>query len=108
MMREKGRAAIYGLAGFYVWYLAYQMFGARNDGGGNNYVLMLVFSLLFVLAGGAMLFLAYRMIRQGQKNTEPEKVNDTMQPETEIRAADSIPEEEVKQSERMKKGSGEL
>ncbi len=63
-MREKGRPAIYGMAALYLFYLAYQMFGARLENGGADYMLMLVFSGIFVLAGISLLVISFFMLRK--------------------------------------------
>ncbi len=53
-MREKGRAAIYLLAAVYLFGLAYKMFGARMEHGGEDYALMMAFSVIFAIFGIAL------------------------------------------------------
>jgi hypothetical protein len=61
-MNEKARAGVYVLAGIYLLYMAYQVFGARMDSTGMEQTLMLVFSVIFLLCGiGLFAFAAYMM-----------------------------------------------
>ena len=53
-MREKGRAGIYLIAAIYMFYNAYQVFGFRNDNNGNEFMLMVIFSIVFLVAGIAL------------------------------------------------------
>lgn len=53
-MRERGRAAIYLLAAVYLFGLAYKMFGARMEHGGEDYALMMAFSVIFAIFGIAL------------------------------------------------------
>lgn len=66
-MREKGRSVIYGLAGFYLLYTAYQMFQARMENGGSDYVLMIIFSIIFVVAGVGILGLAAWILKKNKE-----------------------------------------
>lgn len=66
-MREKGRAAVYGMGAFYLLYLAYEIFGARMDNGGKDYVMMIIFSVVFVIAGAALLTAAVIMFKNMAK-----------------------------------------
>lgn len=67
MLRDRGRATIYGMAGFYLLYLAYQMFGARADNNGSNYWMMVIFSVLFVIIGGGICFFSVSILRKCAK-----------------------------------------
>lgn len=68
-MREKARASIYTMAGFYLLYLAYQMFSGRMDNGGDEYYLMMIFTVIFVMLGaGLMVFAAAMMKKSIQKD----------------------------------------
>lgn len=70
-MREKGRAAIYTMAAFYLLYLAYQMFGSRMENEGTNYALMMFFSVLFVvLSAGLVVFSVFLMKTAAKKEKE--------------------------------------
>lgn len=61
-MNDKARAAVYTLAGVYLLYMAYQVFGLRMDNGGNDYTLMLIFSIIFMVFGiGLIAFAIYMM-----------------------------------------------
>lgn len=74
-MREKGRAAIYTMAGFYLLILAYQMFGGRMDNGGSDYAMMLVFSVIFVIVGIGMIGFSAVILKKSTKKTEYGKEN---------------------------------
>ena len=47
--KSKGRSAIYGMAGFYLLYTAYQIFQNRAESSGVEYVLILIGAAAFVL-----------------------------------------------------------
>ena len=48
--KDKSRATIYGLAAVYLLYLAIKMFSERNIGDESNFIRMLVFAIIFVIA----------------------------------------------------------
>lgn len=66
-MREKGRPAIYGLAALYLLYLAYQMFGARAEHGGSDYMLLMIFCVIFVIVGIGLLAFSVAVFRKQSK-----------------------------------------
>lgn len=53
--RNNGRLAIYGMAGFYLLYMAYNIFKGLGTSSGNEKILMIVFMILFVIIGGGMI-----------------------------------------------------
>lgn len=66
--KDKGRAAIYAMAGVYLLYMAYQIFGSRMDNGGSDYTLMMIFCVLFLIFGiGLILFSIYMMKKKEKK-----------------------------------------
>lgn len=77
-MQNKGKAVFYVIAGGYLMYLAYQLFGTRMNDGGKNYMLSLIFSILFVVAGaGIWIYTAImyqKMLKsEAGKDDEPEE-----------------------------------
>lgn len=61
-MNEKARVAVYVMAAFYLFYMAYQIFTSRVDSTGGEQTLMLIFSGIFLLCGiGLLVFSAYIM-----------------------------------------------
>lgn len=86
-MQNKGKAVFYAIAGGYLIYLAYQLFGSRMDDGGKNYMLSLIFSIFFVVAGAGILIYTAIMYQKMLKseaengdepgeNAEPEESSD--------------------------------
>lgn len=63
-MNEKARAAVYAMAGGYLLYMAYQVFGSRMDHGGNEYTLMLIFSILFLIFGIGLIGFSIYMLKK--------------------------------------------
>ena len=59
MINGKTRASLIGIAGAYLIYTAYQLFQGRNDPGSTmSPAVMILFIVLFVLAGGALIVYA--------------------------------------------------
>ena len=54
-VRNRGRMAIYSMAGFYLLYMAYKLSSGLPDSSGNTKILMIVFMVFFALVGGGML-----------------------------------------------------
>lgn len=86
-MQNKGKAVFYAIAGGYLIYLAYQLFGSRMDDGGKNYMLSLIFSIFFVVAGAGILIytaiMYQKMLKaeaengdEPEENAEPEESSD--------------------------------
>lgn len=79
-MKSKGQAAFYAIAGGYLLYLAYQLFEGRTDNAGVNDVTALLFSILFAVAGIAILIytaIMYQKIlkEESHRPTEAEEGN---------------------------------
>ena len=73
-MREKGRAGVYFIAGLYLLYNAYQVFGFRNDNQGQDMMLMIIFSIIFLVAGlGLVIASFYIMKKVKEKEQELQK-----------------------------------
>lgn len=66
--RNKGRMAIYAIAGLYILYMAYKIFDSLPTSSGNEKILMIVFMILFVIIGGGMvvmgLYKGYQMSKE--------------------------------------------
>ncbi len=68
-MNGSSRASLLALAGGYVIYLAWEMIDAMRKGATNMAPwLSILCAILFVLAGGGVLYYAYRVWRQGKKD----------------------------------------
>lgn len=71
-MENKGKAFFYVIAGGYLLYLAYKLFGVRMDNGGKDYALMMIFSVLFAIVGVAILvytgIMYVKMIKKDQED----------------------------------------
>ncbi|MBQ8857886.1 MAG: hypothetical protein IJ024_07040 [Lachnospiraceae bacterium] len=63
-MNDKARAAVYAMAGVYMLYMAYQIFGVRMDNGGSDFALMLTFSIIFLLVGLGFIGFAIYMMKK--------------------------------------------
>lgn len=64
---DKARAGVYVLAGLYMLYMAYQVFSVRMDNGGNDFTLMIIFSIVFLLAGLGLIGFAIYMMKKNEK-----------------------------------------
>lgn len=62
--RDKARAAIYGMMGGYLLYLAYKLFTSQSGAEGSESAVMLIFGIFFVIVGAAALVLAFYMSRK--------------------------------------------
>ena len=47
-VRNRGRMAIYSMAGFYLLYMAYKLSSGLPDSSGNTKILMIVFMVFFL------------------------------------------------------------
>ncbi len=89
--RNKGRMAIYAMAGFYLLYLAYSMFQEIPHSSGNEKILMVVFTIFFVLIGGGMmvmgLYQGYKMSKKTsdaiKKMEEEKRISEQKEEESE-------------------------
>ncbi len=80
-MQNKGKAVFYAIAGGYLMYLAYQLFGLRMNDGGKNYMLSLIFSILFAAAGAGILIytaiMYQKMLKaEAENGDKPEESSD--------------------------------
>lgn len=68
-VRNRGRMAIYAMAGVYLLFMAYNMFKSIPTSSGNEKILLVVFMVLFTIIGGAMvimgLYMGYKMTKDG-------------------------------------------
>lgn len=67
--RNKGRMAIYAMAGVYILFMAYEIFDNLPYTSGNEKILMIVFLILFVIIGGGMVFMGLYKGYQMSKET---------------------------------------
>lgn len=73
---DKGRAAVYVMAGGYLLYLAYNLFKMLPDYEGANATIMLIFAIFFLIIGVAILGLAlYVSIKGSSRSKETNKEN---------------------------------
>ena len=66
-MRNRGRSAIYTMAGIYFLYTAYQLFKDRELNTGSNYVLFLVIAAAFLLLGIGFVVVGLRAMNKLRK-----------------------------------------
>ena len=76
--KKNARLAIYAMAGFYLLTLAYQMFRAISTSHGNEQMIMIVATILFLIVGvgliGFGLIVGYRNIKADRaEHREDEK-----------------------------------
>lgn len=108
-MQNKGKAVFYAIAGGYLMYLAYQLFGSRMDDGGKNYMLSLIFCIFFVVAGAGILIytaiMYQKMLKaEAENGDEPEENHEL---EGNVEPDESSDPEEGKESEREDVSAGE-
>lgn len=72
--REKGRLAIYGLAGLYILYMAYSIFKGISDSTGLEQIALLVAMVAFVIIGiGLVVFSLVRGYKISKADYDQEK-----------------------------------
>lgn len=75
--RNRGRMAIYTLAGFYLLYLSKDMYGAIPKSTGTTKTLLMIFTVLFVIIGAAMMvggiYMGYRLAKNPPQESEQEE-----------------------------------
>ena len=103
-MQNKGKAVFYAIAGGYLMYLAYQLFGLRMNDGGKNYMLSLIFSIFFVVAGAGILIytaiIYQKMLKaEAENGDEPEERSE---PEEDHEMEENVETEESSDSEEGK------
>lgn len=77
MWKEKGRAAIYEMAGIYLLVKAYDLFLNRAESHGNEYLAVFIFIFIFTVVGiGLIVFGTYIMIKK-KKTVEQDIPNTT-------------------------------
>ncbi len=69
-MKTRGRAVIYELAGIYLLYLSYQLFGNRAASTGGEFGLVIAFIILFVLLGVGFLSAGALIVHRGYKEKQ--------------------------------------
>lgn len=79
-MRNRGRSAIYPMAGFYLIYMAYQIFTNRSESSGGEFLAIMAGAIAFLLIGGAMivfgLYLFYKNGKELQDAAEKRKLQE--------------------------------
>ncbi len=53
-MKNRGRSALYVMAGFYLVYMAYQVFKNRADSAGGEYVAVMIGAVAFLVIGAGL------------------------------------------------------
>ena len=77
MNGTKARSGLIGVAGGYLLYIAYQLFRDRGDPNTTmTPAARIVFIVLFVLSGAAMLVYAWRLWKQSLKEEEEKQASD--------------------------------
>ena len=66
-MRNRGRSAIYLMAGFYLVYMAYQVFKNRADSSGGELIAVMAGAAAFLLIGGGMFGLAFYILNKNRQ-----------------------------------------
>lgn len=78
--RNRGRMAIYAMAGVYLLFMAYNMFKSIPTSSGNEKILLIVFMVLFTIIGGAMvimgMYMGYKMTKDGPAPAADEEDSD--------------------------------
>lgn len=76
-MREKARAAVYSMGGVYLLATAYNMWKGLSESSGSERLLMLAFTVVFVVAGLGMIgFGAYMMHSIYKKSRMSQQTSD--------------------------------
>lgn len=92
----RARAAVYLLAGVYLLYLTYSMFKDIGNSTGSEYVLMLVFLVLFAIVGVGLLvfslYLNYDYTRK--KSAEAQNVSEVVEEQKQEAETDQEAESE--------------
>ncbi|MGN0276402.1 MAG: hypothetical protein ACI4CZ_04335 [Hominisplanchenecus sp.] len=94
--RNRGRMAIYAMAGVYLLFMAYNMFKSIPTSSGNEKILLIVFMVLFTIIGGAMvimgMYLGYKMTKEGSAPAADEEDSDSQAEIAEANAAGIVNE----------------
>lgn len=63
--KNKGRSVLYAMAGFYLVYMAYQVFKNRADSAGGEYIAVMIGAAAFLVIGAGLigfgLFMFYKL-----------------------------------------------
>ena len=70
--REKGRAAIYGMAGLYLLYLSYSIFKGRAESSGMEFTIIMIAMAGFVAAGIGLIVYSVRMMDRIRRRDQEE------------------------------------
>lgn len=74
--RRKGRSVIYSLAGIYLLYLAYGIFGGLSDLSGGEKTLLTVIMVLFAVLGVGMIAYSLRAVKRDRdRNRDQDQEN---------------------------------
>lgn len=65
-MKERGRAAIYSMAGIYLLYLAWQMFVGRAESTGGEYTLVWIGIGAFLVLGAGLIIFGFRIMKKNR------------------------------------------
>ena len=77
MNSAKARSGLTGIAGGYLLYIAYELFRDRGDPNTTmTPVARVLFIILFVLCGGALIVYAWRLWKQSLKEEEEKQRTD--------------------------------
>ena len=72
--REKGRLAIYGMAGLYILYMAYSIFKGLSDSAGSEQLVLFVAMIAFAIIGvGLIVFSLVRGYKISKADYDREK-----------------------------------
>lgn len=76
MWKEKGRAAIYEMAGVYLLFNAVNIYKNRAESTGGEYILICIFIAFFIIVGLGMIGLGLYILRRKPKDAAQETVTE--------------------------------
>lgn len=81
MGKENARMAVYGMAGIYLYIMAYKMITSLSTAG-SDATLMIIFSIVFIVAGSGLVGLAIwdmhtRVKKRKEMEENPELIEET-------------------------------
>ena len=74
------RASIYPLAGIYLIYNAWCMYGEISSTSGNQQILMIVFSILYAVIGVALILLGISLLSKATRKKKDEQEEEPYDP----------------------------
>lgn len=74
---SKKRSVFYGLAGIYLLYLAYELFGNLAEVSGTEHTFCIIFSVLFAVGGVGILIFAARLFQKKEEDSSGHLDEDT-------------------------------